>query len=140
MEKTDPLFGSLQRIGVTGILQGVGKNEGWANQTWLRIEDPLYYSELGGLKDVYPTITLPENEEAISIGEAIEMINEIAKKEKIELNIDIQDWAKANFRNYDFDAFDLNRNIKRGEMALLLDKALDPFTKKQIDIHGYFMN
>ena len=140
VEKTDPLFGSLQRIGVTGILQGVGKNEGWANQTWLRIEDPLYYSELGGLKDVYPTITLPENEEAISIGEAIEMINEIAKKEKIELNIDIQDWAKANFRNYDFDAFDLNRNIKRGEMALLLDKALDPFTKKQIDIHGYFMN
>ena len=140
VEKTHPLFGALQRIGVTGILQGIGKNEGWANQTWFRINDPLYYSELEGLKDIYPTIKLSENKNAITIGDAIEIINEIAKKEKIELNIHIQEWAKDNFKDYDFEPFDLIRNIKRGEMALLIDKALNPFTEKEIDIHGFYVN
>lgn len=140
VEKTHPLFGVLQRIGVTGILQGIGKNEGWANQTWFRINDPLYYSELEGLKDVYPTITLSKDDNAMTVGDAIELINDLARREKIKLNIQLQEWAKANFEKYDFEAFDMNRNIKRGEMALLIDKALNPFTTKDIDIHGFYMN
>ena len=140
VEKTHPLFESLQRIGVTGILQGIGKNEGWANQTWLRINDPLLFNELEGLKDIYPNVVLSNNEKALTISDAIQLINDIATKEKIELQINIQEWSEANFKNYDFDTFDMNRNIKRGEMALILDKALDPFTTKEIDIHGSFMN
>ncbi len=140
VEKTHPLFEALQRIGVTGILQGVGKNQEWANQTWFRINDPLYYSELEGLKDIYPNVSLPNKEKALTIGEAIELINHIATKEQIDISIDIEKWAKVNFIECDFEPFDMNRTIKRGEMALLLDKALDPFTTKEIDIHGHYMN
>ena len=140
VEKTHPLFESLQRIGVTGILQGVGKNEGWANQTWFRINDSLYYSELDGLKDIYPRVSLPNKVKALTIGEAIELLNQIATKEQIKISIDIEEWANVNFKEYNFEPFDLNRTIKRGEMALLLDKALNPFTSKKIDIHGHYMN
>ncbi|MFA5656139.1 MAG: FAD-dependent oxidoreductase [Dysgonamonadaceae bacterium] len=140
VEKAHPLFESLQRIGVTGILQGVGKNKGWANETWFRINDPLYYSELEGMKDIYPTITLSKNENALTIGDAMAIIKEIVKREKLEPKINIEEWAEVNFGNYDFDAFDMKRIIKRGEMALLLDKALDPFSTKEVDIHGNYMN
>lgn len=139
VEKTHPLFGALQRIGATGILQGVGKNEGWANQTWFRINDPLFYSELEGLKDVYPAISLPKSEKALTIGEAIELVNSLLANQ-IDISTDVKEWAKDNFKEYDFEPFDMNRTIKRGEMALLLDKALDPFSTKEIDIHGHYLN
>jgi len=68
------------------------------------------------------------------------IIKEIVKREKLEPKINIEEWAEVNFGNYDFDAFDMKRIIKRGEMALLLDKALDPFSTKEVDIHGNYMN
>lgn len=139
VEKTHPLFGALQRIGVTGILQGVGKNEGWANQTWFRINDPLYYSELEGLKDVYPNFSLPNKEKPLTVAEAIELINSILANQT-DISTDVSEWAKNNLNEYGFEPFEMNRTIKRGEMALLLDKALDPFSTKEIDIHGSFMN
>lgn len=140
VEKTHPLFGALQRIGVTGILQGIGKNEGWANETWFRINDPVYYSEMEGLKEVYTTVTFPDNEDALTLKDATDLIKRVAVSEKIPLKINIEEWAKANFPKYDFETFDQNRIALRGEVALLLDKALDPFTKKEIDIHGSFIN
>ena len=138
-EKSHPLFRSLQRIGVTGILQGIGKNEGWANQTWFRINDPLYYSELEGLRDVYPNVSLPSGEKPLTIAEAIELINDIFGNQT-DISKDVAQWAKGNLQDYGFEPFDMNRTIKRGEMALLLDRTLDPFSKKEIDIHGSFMN
>jgi hypothetical protein len=32
----DPAFASIQRIGATGVLKGLGKNEGWANKTYFQ--------------------------------------------------------------------------------------------------------
>lgn len=139
VEKSHPLFRSLQRIGVTGILQGIGKNEGWANQTWFRINDPLYYSELEGLIDVYPNVSLPSGEKPLTIAEAVALINDIFGNQT-DISKDVAQWAKGNLQDYGFEPFDMNRTIKRGEMALLLDRTLDPFSKKEIDIHGSFMN
>ena len=139
VEKRHPLFGALQRIGVTGILQGVGKNEGWANQTWFRINDPLYYTELEGLKDLYPNVSLPNKKKALTIAEAIELINEILANQT-DISTEVAEWAKANFKEYEFEPFDMNRTIKRGEMAVLLDIALDPFSTKDIDIYGHYIN
>lgn len=139
VEKTDPLFQVLQRIGVTGILQGIGKNEGWANQTWFRVDDSLFFSELGGLKDVYPNVDLPTSEEALTINDAIELINSI-QTDKVDISFNVNEWATNNFKEYGFEPFDLKRLIKRGEMALLLDKMLDPFATKEIDIHGHYLN
>ena len=139
VEQSHPLFKVLQHIGVTGILQGVGKNEGWANQTWFRINDPLYYSELHGLKDVYPTVVLPTNKEALTIGDAIELINSL-QADKDNIGTDVEEWAISSFNEYGFEPFDIKRTINRGEMALLLDKMLNPFSTKEIDIHGHYLN
>lgn len=137
VEKTHPLFAPLQRIGVTGILQGVGKNEGWANQTWFRINDPLYYSELTGLKELYPNVSLSDNEKALTIANAIELINKLSTQQ-IEIK-DVEEWPNFNLKDYGFEPFDINRTIKRGEMALLLDMVLDPFSTNEVDICGHFI-
>ena len=33
---SDPAFAAIQRIGTTGVLRGLGKNEGWANKTYFQ--------------------------------------------------------------------------------------------------------
>ena len=51
-------FKSLQRIGSTGIMKGVGKSSGWSNQTYFRANDVTLSSDLEGLKDIYPRTDL----------------------------------------------------------------------------------
>jgi hypothetical protein len=48
-------FRPLQRIGATGIMKGVGKDVGWANQTHFRAADTLLLSELEGMRELYNT-------------------------------------------------------------------------------------
>lgn len=54
VELDHPMFKSLQRIGSTGILKGIGKSVDWSNQMWFRADTLLLANELKGLGDVYP--------------------------------------------------------------------------------------
>ena len=82
-----PMFKSLQRVGSTGILKGIGKSVDWANQMWFRADTLLLANELEGLGDVYPFVNkqIIEGNNTISIQKATEMIGEIAEKEGIEI-------------------------------------------------------
>ena len=46
LDKDDPHFKAIQKIGATGILRGEGRNVGWANQTWFRADDPLLLEDI----------------------------------------------------------------------------------------------
>ena len=133
----DPFFLPLQRIGATGIMKGVGKNVAWSNETWFRAEEPLLGDELEGLREIYPKAELSLSSAAVTAGQAIGMIEIIAKSEGIEIN------AKA-FREilskYGIKDTSMKRTISRKEMAILLDGMLDPFGKKPVDIHGKFLD
>lgn len=135
----DIRFKPYQRIGSTGILKGVGRNFEWSNQTWLRADTVLLASELEGIKEVYPYWTIDGIGEgsAITVQKAVEIIQDIAEKEKVEG--DIQQRVKDVWLNFDLKNFDLQRNILRGEMAVLIDQILDPFNKKAINIKGEFI-
>ena len=50
-----PLFASLQRLGSTGIMKGVGRNVEWSNQTWFRADALLVKNE-----DVYKRQDKPQ--------------------------------------------------------------------------------
>lgn len=134
IEKEKPLFLPLQRIGATGILQGIGKNEGWANQTWFRANDPVLWSELGGLKDVYPNVQIPKKDTQLTLHNLLELIKEIDKKET-----DLTDKAKEIFTTFGFTDFDANKVLTRAEAAVLIDGILNPF-EKEVDIKGNYKN
>ncbi|MEG2219739.1 MAG: FAD-dependent oxidoreductase, partial [Muribaculaceae bacterium] len=134
----DSKFKPYQRVGSTGILKGIGKNVEWSNQTWLRADTLLLANELQGLKDVYPamTYTLSKDGNAMKISAALEIIENVAKSENINLKMPIAKMAESVWKLYNLGNFDSGKLIKRGEMALLIDTILDPFNKKSVTITG----
>lgn len=132
-----PLFKPLQRVGATGIMKGVGRNVGWSNQTWFRADTLLLMNELQGLADVYPQVSIATDDtSAVSMQEAINLIGQIAAHEGLKTDIVAQ--TNDIWREYKWGEVDLTRPVSRAEMAVLIDKILDPFHRKEIDIHGSY--
>lgn len=135
VEKKDKLFLPLQRIGVTGIMKGIGRNEGWANQTWFRSNDLMDFADLEGLKDFYPEIDL-DGVGYITLQQSIDIVSQILKLYNIEIEGKLLDRISEIYIQFEFPDLDLNRNITRGEMAVILDNVLNPFEEKHINIFG----
>lgn len=134
-----PLFKPFQRVGATGIMKGVGRNVGWSNQTWFRADTLLLMNELQGLADVYPQVSIATDDtSAVSMQEAINLIGQIAAHEGLKTDVA----ARTNdiWREYKWGEVNLTKPVSRTEMAVLIDKILDPFHRKEIDIHGSYTN
>lgn len=133
----DPMFKPLQRVGSTGILKGIGKSVDWANQMWFRADTLLLTNELEGLCDIYPHVDkqIFEKSNTLTIQKSIELIENIAHKEGIELD---ENKIKEIWVEFGLSNLDENRNITRGEMALLIDQILNPFDRK-VDITGNYI-
>ncbi|WP_217930963.1 FAD-dependent oxidoreductase [Bacteroides caecimuris] len=138
VELDHPMFKSLQRIGSTGILKGIGKSVDWSNQMWFRADTLLLANELKGLGDVYPFVNkqIFEGNNTISIQKATELIREIAEKEGFEMK---EGRVEEIWNEFELKDFDMNRNILRSEMAILIDQILDPFNNKKVDITGQYI-
>ena len=126
-------FKAYQRIGSTGILKGTGKNVGWSNQTWLRADTLLLASELDGLSELYP---LWKNEAAgntpVTVEAAVDIIAKVSGKEAAAITAE----AEKVWKDYGMGEWQPKRNILRGEWAVLLDRILDPFHAKTVDMTG----
>ncbi len=118
----NPVFKTYQRIGATGILKGVGRNEGWSNQTWFRADDELLMSELKGLEDIYD-VEIEDEDRPVMSDELALLIDRIAESE--------------GFKAQQIPLS--NHIVTRGEAAYMIDSALDPFNRKPVDIKGNFI-
>ena len=139
--KDHPAFLALQRVGSTGILRGEGKSVDWSNETWFKADSTLKMNELEGLTDVYPYIKVKkQSNKELSWYDALKLIKKITRKERLSTPADIKSSAidihKSIKKN---NKLDLKEKISRLEMAVLIDKILDPFNNKQIDIHGEYI-
>lgn len=135
------LFKPLQRIGATGILKGMGRNVEWSNQTWFRADTLLLASELDGLAEIYPQVSATLNAKQnspMTIQESIGLLITLMQSEGLE-TVDINENVRRIWIEYGLENFDLSRNMLRSEMAVLIDRMLDPFNRKQIDITGKFI-
>lgn len=138
-ELGEPLFKPLQRIGSTGIMKGVGRNVEWSNETWFRADTLLLASELDGLKDVYSQVEIPQNKTTLTVQNALDILAQIAQNENLSLNEPLATVAEKLWQDYGFGKLDLQGNITRAEMAVLIDKVLDPFNKKTVNMKGEFI-
>lgn len=129
----DARFKAYQRIGSTGILKGAGKNVGWSNQTWLRADTLLLASELDGLSELYPRW---KNEAVgntpVTVEAAVDIIAKVSGKEAAAITAE----AEKAWKDYGMGEWQPKRNILRGEWAVLLDRILDPFHAKTVDMTG----
>ncbi|MDR0691660.1 MAG: FAD-dependent oxidoreductase, partial [Prevotellaceae bacterium] len=135
---THPLFKVYQRTGATGILKGVGKTVGWSNQMWLRSDTLLLSSEIEGLKEVYPYVSLQHLPRVITTKEALALISDIAAQEQIVFDEETGMLAENIYAKYGWGDVKLNSPMQRGAFAALVDELLDPFNRKEIDLFGNF--
>ena len=119
---TDPHFGAIQRVGVTGIIEGVGMTVGWENQTWFRADEPISMDELSrGLNRYDGNIPHIADERNVTIGD---IVNYGSVTEAM--------WAE-----WGLDGFDPQRDATRKECAVAIDKIINPFAKG-VTINGEY--
>ena len=126
----DKTFASMQRIGATGILKGVGIPYLWANQTWFYPEQIVSeYEWINGLKSYYEVDKIPASGKGITL----EFIENVVIKIKPEYNIKN---VKNNWKNWHIkQGFDKSKALNRRTVSVLTDKILNPFAV-EINLNG----
>ncbi|MDA0196443.1 MAG: FAD-dependent oxidoreductase [Bacteroidetes bacterium] len=128
-----PHFQSIQKIGATGILRGTGIPHQWANQTWFYPDSLVNATTLmNDLKSFGYSITLKDRD--LTVQDGIELIATLDELTGRKMKIDL----KSSWTEFGLSNFNSERNITRTELAVLLDKSIDPFQLKQPDHDGYF--
>ena len=136
----NPDFMALQHVGATGILKGDGKSVKWSNETWFRTDSVLKMKELEGLTDVYPYISIEKSNKELSWNDALKLLTQIAGKEKISTASRVRSSVTKIYQTKKTNKkTDFTKKITRLEMAVLIDQILDPFNRKQVNIHGDFI-
>lgn len=141
VDKSNPSFKSLQRIGATGILHGVGKHVDWSNQTWINADSLLLHSQLIHLSEFYKTWNAPSisNNTAVPLSEVLSIIADIAGKENISLPSDMEQTAKTIFKNYKLGEYKAESPSTRKQFAVLVDVLLHPFESRDVTLDGSYL-
>ena len=121
----DRHFDAVQRIGATGILRGEGRNVGWANQTWMRLSDPLEADE------AY-TAGYFDKENVFGQG----MVTVAALLDGVKLLGGVYDEPRQWWTALGLEDYDPARVATRLEAAVVIDAALDPFGRFEVDYDG----
>lgn len=147
---TDPHFMSIQRIGATGFMRGKGQPNAWANRTWF---NPDSLINTATLVAAIPAALLPSSTAMavdpsvrLSLKSSIELIARVGaatprlqRRHHNKWNTDLlMQAAQKNWQQWGLDNFDTDRPLLRRELAVLLDKTLNPFDLYTIDHQGVF--
>jgi len=161
VSSTDIGFGAIQRIGASGFLRGKGQPNAWANRTWFEPDSTIsvyqFISQLPAFIPAKnmdgPSFTNPlskgiepaKTEGLLSMARAIELIEAIdnslsflARKYYSNKNQSMQEWVNANWAGWGLTNFQAERPVTKRELAILLDKIIDPFAVLKIDHFGNY--
>lgn len=112
---SDPAFEAIQKTGATGILRGTGIPYKWANQTWFYPDSLVNTASIAeGIKDYFPAINIPSTE-FLTVGQSFDLLMRITRKRYIPCATLWNAWG--------LNSFELNRNITRRELSVMLNKA-----------------
>lgn len=125
-------FTAIQKIGATGILKGTGIPFKWANQTWFYPDSTITENEFAKGLSAFTGKKYKAGNDELTIKKCIELIKASSFKKSLSSQIKIK-WSGIGLKD-----FDKNRAIKRFEIAVLLDKYLQPF-ETSINHNGKFI-
>ncbi|MBL7725805.1 MAG: FAD-dependent oxidoreductase [Chitinophagaceae bacterium] len=147
-----PYWEQLQKIGVTGILRGTGKAEGWSNKMFFYPDSTIDVNELeNNILDYLPTYQqqydkLSDKSIHLTIGGAIKILQGIHQSisfsySRYPVVVDelfrsgnfASIWSNIGLRDYQPE-----RLIRRYEFCVILDSLLNPFmiSRRSINSEG----
>ncbi len=124
LPRTDDEFKMLQRVGCTGILQAEGRNVGWANESWMRVNDNLKWNELF-LEDYYG-VPHRDSDAEVSRCEFVSVLASISGKTTDEIKTECG-WKCGGCSQCEA--------ITRLDAAFAIDRVLNPF-ERDVDFNG----
>ena len=128
-----PHFASVQRIGATGLLRGRLQPSAWANRTWFDADSVVTWSELAPALRSYFNNSLFRVSDGLLSGRDLLWLLDKFRPGRIQ-EVQLKEvYASAGFPNWD-----LNRPVRRLELAVALDRLVDPFGSKAVDYQGNF--
>ena len=128
-----PYFKSIQKIGATGLLRGVGVPTGWANATYFNPNEKVQFAEFSIAWNKRFSAYPLKKEGVVNISDVLKFTSILAKstnnqkKETLEVK-----WKKIGLVD-----FDLNRPILRYELAAILDQ-YNVFNIFDVDMYGQY--
>ena len=145
VKKDDPHWEAIQTVGVTGILKGVGKSEGWANKMFFYPDSNVRGGEFAvGLRR-YVTLTSTAGRfgwrDSLTISDAFRIIKRnlrpYCQTKELQSMQSVNEFQK-NWTSWGLLNFDPNRLISRREICVIVDKCLVIFNNKNmpLDING----
>lgn len=122
---TDPHFKALQRVGVTGIIEGVGMTVGWENQTWFRANETISMAELTrGLNRFDSKFELSEDTHEVTLSDLEGWFGEI---------------NDAMWNAWGLPDYSTTRALTRKECAVVIDALMRPFYTYPVTLQGEFI-
>ena len=126
-----PHFVSIQHIGATGILRGRLQPSGWANRTWFDADSTMTWGQLWlGLK---PYLSNQSGRDMLAVVTGLDLLWVLesftdSKPSEQRLN---EIYVDAGFPSWD-----PNRSLRRIELAVVLDRWVNPFRLRSINHQG----
>lgn len=142
VKQSDLQFVAIQKIGVTGLLQGVQKPNGNTAQIYFLPDSAVKTAEIRPvLNEIYTRSFLWFNKnkpaEMFTVGNMLSFIEELNLRDAKTFQFQIQnDWKTKLHLKTDFD---ISRPITRREFSVLADSYLKPFDRS-VDLTGKLVN
>jgi len=145
--KSNPNFLTAQRIGATDILKGKGVPHNWANQTFFYPDSTVNGIILA--KDLEATFNhaFQIQKELVLINDALNIIVEISKiiaknnpgKNNYTINHEsLKKLVSNEWNHWNIGVFNEEKALTRIQFAKLLDEAIHPFERMDVNHNGFF--
>lgn len=145
IDPANPAFQALQRIGTTGILKGEGRNIGWENHTYIHPDSMVTGKAVTeGFRDwIDAEDLLFQDQDTLTFEEAVLVIQTIGikyqKRDPNESFTQLMSESGKICNKYQLILPALSDPVDRKTFAVLLDELVDPFSLKEVDHLGNFI-
>jgi hypothetical protein len=119
---SDPAWRAIQQVGLTGIMKGTGKPQGWENKTFFYPDSTMLLSELiKGLKEVRPGFKYAnaDSDEMVTMNNLKALLTAFGGSKKIK-----NDYNPAS-------------KLTRRQIADIINRSVNPFSWP-VDWQGHF--
>ncbi len=138
VQPSDAWFKAAQKIGATGILRGVGKNNGWANETWFYPDSLVKTAEVAeGISDYWHGLEPGTEGTYFTFEETLAFIEQLCTQEGLPFCKEkIETEANQVMEIMKIPLISNDEFITRKAFAVILDSIIDPFENKEINLKG----
>jgi hypothetical protein len=143
VKPADPFWEAIQKAGVTGILKGIGKSEGWANKTYFYPDSTITIQELEKGLSVFNKYKFPvsNNSSKVDVRNLAGVMNKLftyfdgcCNYGPFSIGEDYFDSERLNETG--LTDTDIGRPLKRKEIAYLLLYYFDYFKRYKTTLKG----